>query len=162
MHKTILTSVAVCAAILFGAEARAQAPAAPPGYGAPITLDQAKAAVAAAEGEAKKNGWNLVFAVVGPYGNLIYLQKADIAANASIEIAQDKARSSALFRAPTKAFMERLAKGETYIMALRGASPVAGGVPIVVGGKVIGAIGASGASALQDHDAAAAGAAAVK
>ena len=98
----------------------------------------------------------MVFAVVGPYGNLIYFQKADLAPNASIEIAQDKARSSALFRGPTKAFMERLAKGETYVTSLRGASPVAGGVPIIVDGKVIGAIGASGASALQDHDAAAA------
>jgi uncharacterized protein GlcG (DUF336 family) len=143
-------------------KAHAQQASPPPGYGAPITLEQAKAAVAAAQAEATKNGWNMVITVVGPYGNLIYLQKADLAANASIDIAQDKARTAALFRAPSKVFMDRLAKGETYVASLRGATPVAGGVPIVVGGKVIGAIGVSGASAEQDHATASAGAAAVK
>ena len=160
MKKLILASMVVCAALI-GNDARAQAPT-PPAYGAPITLAQAKAAVAAAEAEAKKGGFNMVFAVVGPTGNLIYLQKADLAPNASIEIAQDKARTSALFRAPSKVFMDRLQKGEAYIMALRGATPVAGGMPIVVGGRLIGAIGVSGATAAQDHDVAVAAAAAVK
>jgi uncharacterized protein GlcG (DUF336 family) len=171
MRKAVLTSLAVCAAILFGGAAHAQAPAAPapaappappPGYGAPISLDQAKAAVAAAEAEMKKNGWNMVIAIVGPTGETIYLQKADLAPNASIAIAQEKARTSALFRAPSKVFQDRLAGGETYLLRLTGAMPIAGGVPIVVGGKVIGAIGTSGASALQDHQVAVAGAGAVK
>jgi uncharacterized protein GlcG (DUF336 family) len=104
----------------------------------------------------------LTFAVVGPYGNLIYFQKNDRAHNATIQIAQDKARSAALFRVPSKVFQERLAKGETFVGYLSGAVPVGGGVPIVVGGKVIGAIGASGATSDQDHQASAAGAAAVK
>ena len=85
MRNAILSALAVCTAILFAADVRAQTPAAapppPPGYGAPITLDQAKAAVAAAEAEASKNGWNMVITIVGPTGNLIYLQKADLAAN---------------------------------------------------------------------------------
>jgi uncharacterized protein GlcG (DUF336 family) len=160
MRVVTLALTAACAAILFSAPARAQG--GPPTYGEPITLEQARAAVAAADAEAKKNNWNLTFAVVGPYGNLIYFQKNDRAANATIEIAQDKARTSALFRVPSKAYMDRLGKGETYVMGLRGVTPVAGGVPIIVGGKVIGAIGASGASAEQDHTAAAAGVAAVK
>ena len=162
MRKSILMSLLAGAGILLAAAAQAQQPAPPPGYGAAITLEQAKAAVAAAEEEAKKNGFNMVFAVVGPTGNLIYLQKADLAANASIDIAQDKARTSALFRAPSKVFMDRLQAGETYVMALRGATPVAGGMPIVVGGKIIGAIGVSGATALQDHQVAQAAAGAVK
>ena len=165
MRTLFLTSLIVGAVALVGSDARAQQPTPPPpppAYGAPISLEQAKAAVAAAEAEAKSNGWNMVFAVVGPTGNLIYLQKADLAPNASIDIAQDKARTSALFRAPSKVFMDRLAAGETYVMTLRGATPVAGGMPIVVGGRLIGAIGVSGATALQDHQVAAATAAAVK
>jgi uncharacterized protein GlcG (DUF336 family) len=161
-----LTSLAICAAAMFGTQASAQQPAAPPspppGYGAPITLDQAKAAVAAAEAEMKTNGWNMVITIVGPMGETIYLQKADLAANASIAIAQDKARTSALFRVPSKSYQDRLAGGETYVLRLTGATPVAGGMPIIVGGKVIGAIGISGGSALQDHQVATAGAAAVR
>ena len=110
----------------------------------------------------KKNGWNMVIAVVGPTGETVYLQKADLVPVASIVIAQEKAKTSAIFRAPSKAFQDRLANGETYLLRLTGAMPIAGGVPIIVGGKVIGAIGTSGASALQDHQVAAAGAAAVK
>ena len=166
MRHALLTSLALSAALLLAAPARAQAPAAPPpappAYGEPITLDQAKAAVAAAEAEAKKNNWNMVFAVVGPTGETIYLQKADLAPNASIVIAQEKARTSAIFRAPSKVFMDRLAGGETYLLRLTGAVPIAGGMPIVVGGKVIGAIGISGATAVQDHQVAQAGASAVK
>lgn len=168
MRKAMLSFLAIGAVLLFDAEARAQGappaapPAPPPGYGAPISLEQAKAAVAAAEAEMKNNGWNMVIAVVGPTGETIYLQKADLAANGSIAIAQEKARTSALFRVPSKVFQDRLAGGETYLVRLPGALPVAGGIPIVMGGKVIGAIGASGASSLQDHQVAAAGAAAVK
>ena len=89
-------------------------------------------------------------------------QKADLAANASVDIAQDKARTSALFRVPSKSYMDRLANGETFILRLTGATPVAGGMPIVVGGKLIGAIGISGATSAQDHQVAQAGVGAVK
>ncbi len=167
MRKMTLMSIAVCAAFLIGAQASAQQapaapPPAPPAYGAPISLDQARAAAAAADAEAKKNGWNMVIAVVGPTGNLIYFQKADLAPNGSIQVAQDKARTSALFRAPSKVFMDRYTAGETYLAGLTGATLLAGGMPIVVQGKLIGAIGISGATALQDHQVATAGAGAVK
>jgi glc operon protein GlcG len=170
MHRFSVITVSACVALLLGSAVYAQqqpaAPASPPppppAYGAPITLEQAKAAAAAAEAEMRTNGWNMVIAVVGPSGNTIYLQKADLAAYASVDIAQDKARTSALFRVPTKAYMDRLANGETFILRLTGATPVAGGIPIVVGGKLIGAIGLSGGTSAQDHQVAQAGASAVK
>jgi uncharacterized protein GlcG (DUF336 family) len=166
MRMLWLTSLAVCAASLFCVCASAQQPAAPaappPGYGAPVTLEQAKSAAAAAEAEMKANHWNMVIAIVGPMGETIYLQKADLAANASIAIAQDKARTSALFRVPSKSYQDRLAGGDTYVLRLSGVTPVAGGMPIMVGGKIIGAIGISGGSAAQDHQVATAGATAVK
>src|SRR5262245_59892364 len=159
-----LTSLAVFAVAVFNNGVDAQQPAAPapPGYGAAITLDQAKTAIAAAEAEMKQNGWNMVIAIVGPMAETIYLQKADLAANASITIAQDNARTSALFRVPSKSYQDRLAGGETNVLGLTGVTPVAGGMPIIVGGKVIGAIGISGGSALQDHQVATAGAGAVR
>ena len=168
MHRFSVITISACAALLLVTAVHAQqqptAPASPPppppAYGAPITLEQAKAAVAAAE--MTKNGWNMVIAVVGPGGNLVYLQKADLAANASVDIAQDKARTSALFRVPSKSYMDRLANGETFILRLTGVTPVAGAMPIVVGGKLIGAIGLSGGTSQQDHQVAQAGASAVK
>jgi len=122
----------------------------------------ARAAIVAGEAESKKNGWNHVFAVVDGGGTLIAFEKADLASNSSSEIAQAKARTAATFRVPTKAYQDRLSSGETFILGLPGVVPAAGGVPIVVGGKVIGAIGVSGATPLQDHQSAEAGAAAVK
>jgi len=131
-------------------------------YGTPITLEQARAAIADAEAEGKKNGWNQVFAVVDGGGNLIAFEKTDFTGNANVRIALAKAKMAASYRVPTKLYQDRLAAGETFILALPGAIPAAGGVPIVVGGKLIGAIGVSGATSLQDHQSAEAGAAAVK
>jgi glc operon protein GlcG len=155
------------AALMFTATVHAQQPAqpaapAPMGYGAAIALEQARAVAAAAEAEMKKNGFNMVITVVGPNGETIYLQKADLAGNVSIVIAQDKARHAALFKTASKVYQDRLANGETYILRLSGATPVAGGVPLVSGGKVVGAIGVSGGSAAQDHQVAQAGANSLK
>jgi glc operon protein GlcG len=167
MGRLSLITVTIGAALLFATGVHAQQqpsspPPPPPGYGAPITLEQARAAIAAGAAESKKNGWNHVFAVVDGGGILIAFEKADLAGNSSSEIAQAKARSSATFRVPTKAYQDRLTAGETFILGLPGMIPAAGGVPIVVGGKIIGAIGVSGATPLQDHQSAEAGAAAVK
>jgi glc operon protein GlcG len=167
MGRLSLATVALGAAVLFGSVVHAQQqpsspPPPPPGYGAPITLEQARAVIAGAAAESKKNGWNHVFAVVDGGGNLIAFEKADLAGNSSIEIAQAKARTAATFRVPTKAYQDRVMAGETFILGLPGVVPAAGGVPIVVGGKLIGAIGVSGATPLQDHQAAEAGAAAMK
>ena len=169
MGRLSLITVTIGAALLFGTGVHAQQqpsppppPSPPPGYGAPITLEQAKAAIAAGQAESKKNGWNHVFAVVDGGGNLIAFEKADLASNSSVEIAQAKAKTAATFRVPTKAYQDRLSSGETFILGLPGVVPAAGGVPIVLGGKVIGAIGVSGATPLQDHQAGEAGVAAVK
>ena len=171
MYRLTVITISACAALLLGGAVYAQqqpaAPASPPpppppAIGAPITLEQAKTAIATATAESKKNGWNHVFAVVDGGGNLIAFEKADLAGNASINIAKAKATSSATFRVPTKVYQDRLAAGETFILGLPGMVPAAGGVPIVVNGKLIGAIGVSGGTPLQDHQSGVAAAAAVK
>lgn len=158
-----LPGVALLFATAIHAQQQPSSPPLPPAaYGAPISLEQAKAAIAAAAAESKKNGWNHVFAIVDGGGNLIAFEKSDLAGNASVPIAEAKAKMAATFRVPTKVYQDRLAGGETFILGLPGAVPAAGGVPIVVGGKLIGAIGVSGATPLQDHQSAEAGVAAVK
>jgi uncharacterized protein GlcG (DUF336 family) len=150
MRTGPLTSFLLSVVLLAGAPAIAQqavtpAPLPPPAvYGAPITLDQAKKAADAAEAEAKKRNMKMVIAIVEPSGDLVYFRKMDGAQYASVTIAQDKARSAAIFRRATKDFFDRVAKGDLSPMALRGAVASAGGVPIVVDGKVVGAIGTSG------------------
>jgi glc operon protein GlcG len=165
MHKLSMTSLMICIGVVIGAQAWAQQPPAagpaPVPYGTPITLDQAKKVADAAEAEAKKNNWNMTIAIAEPSGSLVYLRKMDGAPYASLNVAPDKARSAATFRNPTKAFEDRLAAGQTYILTLRGAVPVEGGLPIVVNGRMIGAIGISGASAQADGVVAKAGAAAL-
>jgi uncharacterized protein GlcG (DUF336 family) len=149
-------------AILVAAPASAQQqPAAPaaPVYGEPITVDQAKKAAEAAVSEAKKNNWMMVISIVGPYGDLVYLEKMDNAQTGSITISQHKARAAAAFRRPTKSYEERVAAGGAGLTALTLDGVVAseGGIPIVLGGKIIGAIGVSGATSAQDGQVASAG-----
>src|SRR5205823_7097504 len=137
------------------AAAQTPAPAAPapaPPYGLPITLEQAKKVMVGAEAEAKKNNWNVVIAVLDSGGNLVMLQRMDGAQFGSIEVAKDKAYSAVAFRRPTKAFDDALAQGGANLRILRlpGASPLEGGIPIVVDGKLIGAVGVSGVTSAQD------------
>jgi glc operon protein GlcG len=138
-------------------------PAAPVDYGPPITNEQAKAVAAATFAEAKKNNWRMAFTIVGPAGELVYFEKMDGAQLASTEIAHGKARTSVMYRRPSKAFADQYAAGNTAFMTFP-EKPVAseGGVPIVVNGKIIGAIGVSGGTGQQDGVAAAAGASAAK
>jgi uncharacterized protein GlcG (DUF336 family) len=146
------------------AQQPAAAPPAPPAdYGAPITNEQAKTVAAAAFAEAKKNNWRMAFAIVGPAGELVYFEKMDGTQHASTEIAQGKARTSVMFRRPSKAFADQYAAGNTAFTTFP-QQPVAseGGVPIVVNGKIIGAIGASGGTGQQDGVVAGAGASAAK
>jgi uncharacterized protein GlcG (DUF336 family) len=143
------------------------APAAPPTtpYGAPIGLDDAKKAAAAAVAEVAKVGSPPdAIAIVDHGGFLIYFERMDNTQLGSVEIAIEKARSAALFRRPSKVFEDALAAGGvgTRILALHGAMPIEGGVPIISGGKLVGAIGASGGTAQQDGQVAKAGADAVK
>ena len=143
-----------------------QVPSAPPTtpYGPPITLEAAKKVMAAAEAEALKNNWDMAIAILDSTGHLVMLHKLDNTQYGSIPVAEDKARSAVDFRRPTKVFEDLVAQGGlgTRTLALRGASPLEGGLPIIVNGKVIGAIGVSGATAVQDGLVAKAGAAAAK
>jgi glc operon protein GlcG len=158
MRLQRLVSLVVGTALILGASmASAQQPAAappppPPPYGSPITLEQAKKVLAGAEAEAKKNNWNVVMAVLDSGGNLVMLQRMDGAQFGSIEVAKDKAYSAVAFRRPTKAFDDALAQGGANLRILRlpGASPLEGGIPIVVDGKLIGAVGVSGVTSAQD------------
>jgi glc operon protein GlcG len=169
MSKT-LRLLLVLVALSWAGPAGAQAPPPPPTpaapplpYGAPIGLDDAKKAAAAAVEEVKKIGAapNAI-AIVDHGGFLIYFERMDNTQLGSVEIAVDKARSAALFRRPSKVFEDALAGGRTAILALRGATPIEGGLPLVSGGKIVGAIGASGGTAQQDGQVAKAGADTVK
>jgi glc operon protein GlcG len=126
-----------------------------------LTLEAAKLIAAAAQAEAKKNSWNMVICVVDDGGHLIYLERMDGTQLASVQVAQDKARTAVLFKRPSKALEEAVAGGRTVVMKLAGATPVEGGIPIVVENQFIGAIGVSGASSAQDGQVAAAGLAAL-
>src|SRR5262249_16722638 len=133
-------------------------------YGNPINADTAKKAASAAVSEARKNNFTMAIAVVDTAGNLVYFEKMDGTQIASVNIAVDKARSAALFKRPTKALQDTLAGGGAGLrmLGLQGAVPVEGGVPILMDGKIVGAIGASGGTSDQDGTVATAGANAIK
>ena len=134
---------------------------APPDYGMPISGQQAKAAAAAAVAVMKSNDWRMAVAVVDPAGNLVYFEKIDGTQHASVTIAMAKARSAAAFKRPTKVFGDGIANNPG-LATLPGVVASEGGVPLVVDGKIIGAIGCSGGTGQQDGTACTAGAAAVK
>ena len=165
MTRQRLLSMAIGGILVLAAgSASAQAPAPPLSYGAPITLEQAKKIVAGAEAESKKNSWSTVITVLDSGGHVVLTERMDGALLGSIDVARDKAYSAVAFRRPTKAFEDGLAQGgaNLRILKLSGASPVEGGIPIVVDGKVIGAVGVSGDTAQQDGQAAKAGVDALK
>src|ERR1700693_1780061 len=123
-----------------------------PPIGATIGLEVAKKAAAAASAEAQKNKWLMAIAIVDPAGTLVYYEKADNTQNGSAIVAIDKARSAALYKRPTKAFQDAVEKGGVGLRVLRleGSIPLDGGVPLLVDGKLIGALGVSGDLAEND------------
>jgi uncharacterized protein GlcG (DUF336 family) len=132
-------------------------------YGAPIGLDRAQAAIAAATAEAKKHDWKLIVTVVDSGGNLVAFQRMDGAQLASIPISEHKARAAATFRRETKAFENGIQQnGFNYLITLDGIIASRGGIPLVEGGKLIGAVGCSGGTGDQDAAACKAGADLVK
>ena len=131
-------------------------------YGAPISLERATAAIAAAIAEAKKHDWKLNVAVVDSGGNLVSFQRMDGAQLASIQVSEHKARTAATFRRETKAFENAVQQSNYYVMTLDGVIASRGGIPLVEGGKLIGAIGCSGGTSSQDEAACKVGAATVK
>lgn len=124
-----------------------------------LTLDGAKQVMAAAEAKAKTEGARVVIAVVDDGGNLLLLERLDDTQVASVNVGIDKARTAAIYRRPSKVFEDQVKNGRVSALALHGAVALQGGVPIIVNGKVIGAIGVSGETPQQDEDIAIAGAA---
>ena len=132
-------------------------------YGAPISLDRAQAVIAAAIAEARKHDWKLNVAVVDSGGNLVAFQRMDGAQLASIQVSEHKARTAATFRRETKVFESGIQQSNfNYVMTIDGVIASRGGIPLVDGGKLIGAIGCSGGTGSQDEVACKAGVAALK
>ena len=129
-------------------------------YGAPIPVESAKRVAASALAEARRNNWSMAVAIVDGAGDLVYFERADGTQAASTTVAIEKARSAARFKRPTKAFQDVLAAGGEglRILGLEGAVPIEGGVPLVLDGKIVGAIGVSGGTSQQDGQCAQAGA----
>ena len=123
-----------------------------PSYGPSITLVLAKQAATAALTEANANGWQMAAAVVDTSGLLVYFERMDDTQCGSVAVAQAKARSAALFKRSTKAFQDALASGGEGLRVLRleGAVPVEGGLPLLLQGRIVGAIGVSGGTSQQD------------
>jgi len=151
-----------CVAVLGFAIAALQAASGqmPNPYGLSISVDDAKKAAAPALAEAAKNNWKVAVAIVDPAGTLVYYEKMDNTQLGSAIVAVDKARSAARFKRPTKAFQDALAAGGEglRILGIEGAVPVEGGFPLIVEGKIVGAIGVSGATSAQDAQCSKAGA----
>ncbi len=159
------TMVRCLAAVLIALCAMAGAVAQMPNpYGMPISLENARKAAAPAMAEAAKNNWTMAVAIVDPGGNLVYYEKMDNTQLGSATVAIDKARSAALFKRPTKALQDALAAGGDglRILRLQGAVPIEGGIPLLMDGKIVGAIGVSGGTSAQDGQCAKAGADTIK
>jgi uncharacterized protein GlcG (DUF336 family) len=115
-----------------------------------LTLEVAKKLAAAAEAEASKNKWTMYITIVDDGGTPVYIERMDDTQLGSFDVSIAKARSALLFKRPTKAFEDAVAGGRTAILALPGAIPVEGGIPLMADGKIIGAIGVSGGTSAQD------------
>ena len=178
MRRLSVLAGAFCGALLLSSGAFAQVPADPNNpnenvpekanympYGETIKLADAKKVAQAAIDESTKRGWPMCVSIVGPTGDLIYFEKMDDCQYASITISQNKARAAARFRRPTVVFERLLGKGNffSYLPTLGDAFVASrGGNPIVVGGKIVGAIGVSGGTGSQDDTISQAGAAVLK
>src|SRR5271170_6736892 len=129
-------------------------------YGLSIPVEDAKKAAALSLAEARKNNWTVAVAIVDPSGNLVYYEKMDNTQLGSAQFCIAKARSAAHFKRPTKAFQDALAAGGVGLRVLKveGAVPVEGGIPLVMDGKIVGAIGVSGDTSEHDSQCAKAGA----
>jgi uncharacterized protein GlcG (DUF336 family) len=176
MRLTLIA--AACAALMTTGTAFAQVPADPanpneaipdaanpPAYGSDINAADAKKVAAAAIGEAQKRNWNaFCVAVVDTHGELVYFERQDNCQVASVSISQHKARASARYRRPTVVFERLLGKGPffSYLTTLDDVIASRGGNPIMVGGKVVGAVGVSGGTGSQDDVVSQAGAGAMK
>lgn len=127
-----------------------------------LTLAAAKTIAAAAEVEAKKNNWNVVISIVDDGANLLYLQRMDGTQIGSVDISQMKARTAIRMKRPTKVLEDIVLGGRNTMLKLPDVLPVEGGIPLTIDGVMIGAIGVSGVTSVQDGQIAAAGAKALE
>ncbi|HUO23254.1 MAG TPA: heme-binding protein [Caulobacteraceae bacterium] len=123
-----------------------------------LSLADAKAVAAAAQAKAVENGWTVVIAIVDEAGLLHYLERMDGTQTGSVEVAQAKARTAAMFKRPSKALEEAVASGRQVMLVMPGATPIEGGLPLTYRGELVGAIGVSGMTSAQDGVIAKAGA----
>src|ERR1700730_460624 len=160
--RFVMRILVTMAMLVCGATVKAQQMPNP--YGPPISLENAKKAAAAAIAEARKNNRTMALAVVEPNGTLVYYEKIDNTQIGSAQFAISKARSAALFKRPTKWFQDQVSKGGDGLryLGLEGATPLEGGIPIVMEGKIVGAIALSGGTSSQDAQCAQVGADALK
>lgn len=153
MHQRLIVAVVLSTWLAVPVHAAAQSSQQPA-----LTLEAATRIADAAQAEATRNKWNVVIAVLDGGAHLVHLRRMDGAQLGSVVVAEEKAKSAVLFRRPTKAFADALASGRTAVLRLPGAIPLEGGIPLVVGEQVVGAIGVSGVTAEQDGQIAQAGA----
>ena len=157
MKRTLLALALVAASVAAPRRALAQL-----GDAKIITLSAAKTMVAAAQAEARKNNWNVTVAVVDAAGELIALERMDGAALTTVAVATGKARTAARFRRETRLLDSAVTAGRIQTLAFEGVVPIEGGVPVLHNGVVIGAVGVSGATSVQDAQMAKAGIAVLK
>jgi uncharacterized protein GlcG (DUF336 family) len=133
-----------------------------PEYGPDITIEAAKKIAAATVAECAANKWNVAVAVTNTHGSLVYFEQMNNTQSASGRIAIDKASAAAMYRRPTRAFVDAIAKSGPAVMTLPGVVASLGGLPIFSGGRVIGGVGVSGVTGDQDEQCAKAGLAAMQ
>jgi len=150
--RTLLVAAAL-AALTVGASAQDKRP----DYGTAVNAAGAKKIAAGVVAECQKNGWNVAVAVVDNHGFLVYFERMDNTQTASMDIAVGKAKAAATYRRPTRVFMEVINKGGPATATLPGVFASPGGLPIMVDGKVTGAVGVSGVTGDQDEQCAKAG-----
>lgn len=152
------------AVMMMGLSTLTAAAQTPKAYGPSVNVDAAKRIAAVAVAEAQRNHWYMAVAIVDTSGTLIYYEKMDNTQTGSANAAIEKARTSALYKRPTKAFQDMVAGGGAglRILGLPGAVPIEGGVPLILDDKIVGAVGVSGGVSDQDGQCALAAAASLK
>jgi uncharacterized protein GlcG (DUF336 family) len=159
MLKTLAGACLIALLALFLAGSPGFAQTTPPGYGPPIGIENARKIMAAAEAEAVKNNWAVVITIIDSGGHVVMLHRRDDVQLSSIEIAQGKAKTALMFKRPSKVLDDAISGGGAGLrfLALKDIVPLEGGVPILIDGKIVGAIGVSGVLSAQDSQIARAG-----
>ena len=161
---SLKTLAGASAIVAFLAALPAQAQTVPPPYGPPIGIENARKVMAAAEAEAVKNNWAVVIAIIDSGGHVVMLHRRDDVQLSSIDISQGKAKTALMFKRPTKVLDDAISSGGTGLrfLALKDIVPLEGGIPLLIDGKIVGAIGVSGVLSAQDAQIARAGLDALK